>query len=1015
VADKLALGMIGGHASIEVGSIVGGKYRVEQVLGTGGMGVVVAALHLQLDERVAIKLLRADRLKQPEAVERALREARAAVKIQSDHVARVFDVGTLDDGTPFIVMEYLAGCDLAQLLCAEGKLPVADAASYVVQACDALAKAHAIGIVHRDLKPANLFLAVRDDAATIKVLDFGISKFVAGESGRIDPSLTGTAALLGSPAYMSPEQLESTRDVDARTDVWSLGVILFELLTGAHPFVAESLPKLYSRITEQPAPALRSLRPDAPEALERIVARCLAKKREDRFQDIPSLAEALAPFAGHAMTTNPKRLPAFAATSIADSGRLRSGERARTDAVTPVAITKPTPRGKRMAGLAAVAAVLVLGAAGFAGSRAANRDGASTPAASAAAAAAPLAAPSTVLACPQLRATGVEEPGGWLGAAAATIACTRAGIRMGGHSARTLFPAELLGLPRAPVDGFPADPFAAAGARDGEIAAARTRASAYFDGDVSFHERTFHVTLVLHASSGDREIARGEADGDDLLRAVRSAMEPVERAGVIPKAPDGDPFLAEWYRAKTAEGAVAAIDRSMVFALGRVRMGEEDKALLARSDLSRDLHLYIEAEASDGPSTPAPASPPQRDTSSPGALRMSIENDPHVALASEADDVALLEAAIAKTTEPEGRALLLNTEAAVFENHHHYDRASEAALRSVQEDPKAIDGTSYGWGMLSWLHSNHAAAPASIGWAPWSVEAYCFAMTQSDDIAGRVRNARRDHVLSADRLWTESLVEYLIQDGRRDEARAIAAQAGSDGLRVLVEESDARFGKASAIAHDAIAENVSMPGMGAPFSAFYVAQNESYAALLTGRPLQDADRLVARYLDDGASHVGFLTQTLVLIACAVAAPPTAKHCFARLREIAGGPVGMIEGWLEGAERFSQGDYASAARYWRPMLANPGWQLDYTRDLLAIAFEKLGQDDLVAKVDAPTLARTGRFNGVELAWVRAARRAERQGDKDTAKKLAHQVIDAWSIADVEVPAVAEMRKLVARLD
>src|SRR5690349_2525964 len=186
------------------GTVLAGKYRVERVLGTGGMGVVVAALHEQLDERVAIKLLRADRLAQSDAVERALREARATVKIQSDHVVRVFDVGTLENGSPYIVMEYLAGCDLAQLLCAEGKLDVADACSYVRQACDAVAKAHAIGIVHRDLKPANMFLAVRDDKSAIKVLDFGISKFVATDSHRVDPSLTSTASVLGSPAYMSP-------------------------------------------------------------------------------------------------------------------------------------------------------------------------------------------------------------------------------------------------------------------------------------------------------------------------------------------------------------------------------------------------------------------------------------------------------------------------------------------------------------------------------------------------------------------------------------------------------------------------------------------------------------------------------------------------------------------------------------------------------------------------------------------------------------------------------------------
>src|ERR1041385_9189332 len=175
------------------GTMLAGKYRVERVLGTGGMGVVVAAIHAQLDERVAVKMLRSERLAQKEACERVLLEARATVKIQSDHVVRVFDVGTLEDGAPYIVMEYLSGCDLAQLLTAEGQLAIADAASYVRQACDAIGKAHALGIVHRDLKPANLFLAVRDEVACIKVLDFGISKVLTADG--FAPTLTGAAAV----------------------------------------------------------------------------------------------------------------------------------------------------------------------------------------------------------------------------------------------------------------------------------------------------------------------------------------------------------------------------------------------------------------------------------------------------------------------------------------------------------------------------------------------------------------------------------------------------------------------------------------------------------------------------------------------------------------------------------------------------------------------------------------------------------------------------------------------------
>src|SRR3954470_13666053 len=214
------------EAPVQEGEILAGKYRVERVLGVGGMGVVVAATHLQLDERVAIKFLVPDALSSDEAVARFAREARAAVKIKSEHVARVIDVGTLDNGAPYMVMEYLEGGDLSRVLQAQGPLPVEDAVEYVLQACEAIAHAHVLGIVHRDLKPANLFLTKRNDGSqSVKVLDFGISKVLSGNSGASssDAAMTRTRAVMGSPLYMSPEQMTSTRDVDGRTDIWALG------------------------------------------------------------------------------------------------------------------------------------------------------------------------------------------------------------------------------------------------------------------------------------------------------------------------------------------------------------------------------------------------------------------------------------------------------------------------------------------------------------------------------------------------------------------------------------------------------------------------------------------------------------------------------------------------------------------------------------------------------------------------------------------------------------------------
>jgi serine/threonine-protein kinase len=284
------------EAPVALGDLLVGKYRVEQVLGVGGMGVVVAAHHLHLDERVAIKFLLPEVARQGgEPVARFMREGRAAAKIRSEHVGRVTDVGALDDGTPFLVMEYLEGSDLAKLLEASGPLAVDDALDYVLQACEALAEAHAIGIVHRDLKPANLFLVRRADGSPcIKVLDFGISKM--REAGGLRGEMTRTHATLGSPLYMSPEQLVSTGDVDARADLWSLGVILFELLTGKLPYEAETMPQLVAQVLQNAPARLRTLRPDLSVELDAAVMRCL-QPATMRFQNIAELAEALAPFA----------------------------------------------------------------------------------------------------------------------------------------------------------------------------------------------------------------------------------------------------------------------------------------------------------------------------------------------------------------------------------------------------------------------------------------------------------------------------------------------------------------------------------------------------------------------------------------------------------------------------------------------------------------------------------------------------------------------------------------------
>ncbi|MCL2450976.1 MAG: serine/threonine protein kinase [Polyangiaceae bacterium] len=279
------------------GDLVGGRFVVERVLGVGGMGVVVAARHAQLGQRVAIKFLRRSAASSPEAVGRFLREARAVVGLQSAHVVRVMDVGTLDDGLPYMVMEHLSGTDLGHVLEVRTALPVEEGVDYVLQAIEAIAEAHAAGIVHRDLKPSNLFLTVRPDGSPlVKVLDFGISKAVVA-SGCEPVDLTATAIVLGTPLYMSPEQVRSTKNVDTRTDIWALGVILYELLGGTPPFDADSVTGLCAKIVADPPESLRLRRPEVPQALEDVIMLCLEKDLNRRPRSVAELAVALAPFA----------------------------------------------------------------------------------------------------------------------------------------------------------------------------------------------------------------------------------------------------------------------------------------------------------------------------------------------------------------------------------------------------------------------------------------------------------------------------------------------------------------------------------------------------------------------------------------------------------------------------------------------------------------------------------------------------------------------------------------------
>ncbi|WP_437806399.1 protein kinase domain-containing protein [Sorangium sp. So ce1078] len=645
----------------------------------------------------------------------------------------------------------------------------------------------------------------------------------------------------------------------------------------------------------------------------------------------------------------------------------------------------------------------------------------------------PLQLPSSVLACPPFDASGVDAPAGWLGAAAASLFCERARVVLGGLSGRTLVPAELLALPAQPVDRFPEDPYAAPGARARAVEEARRRAAAHVDGAVVREGSGFRITVTLRRSDG-AEIDRAVGAGRALYEAVRDAMSPLAERGSLPAAPSLDATMADFSRARDVGGALALFDLAAAMSNNAGGLPDECSRVAARS---ADLAELGRAEGRHcaytlGLPLPAVQLPPRSEPASSGELaaRARVE---HVALRK--DDpatIAELEGRFARDATPLGRSTLATTLSCLLQSSDP-KRAADMALLAVHAEPRNPIGEGCApWLQLLSVTYGTASAAGTLramqAWVPWNSYGWLFQAKGPGDKAIALAYARRAYVLSPlDTSVAGTVADKLLTSGAREEARGIAValatggypvhRVGSDLLLVRIEASEARFGAALARARRAMVVSADDAGW-LRVQRLEIAWRALQIALVLGRAQEIADLVVERFLDpeppplDGA----YLDVPLRLPAiCAHASPAVSRRCFTRFRELrqrlSYSALPDADAFTEGAERYAMGDLAGAARALRPLLRTPGPFVEVLAEPMVETFERTGESELVARLEAAIADRSSELNGASLALVRAARRAARRGENDRARELAKQVLDAWSVADETVPAVAEMRRLV----
>jgi hypothetical protein len=958
------------------------RFELQSRIGSGAMGVVYAAHDPDLDRPVALKVLDPGDASD-HARERLLREAKALARLSHPNVVAVHDVGS-DEGRVYIAMELVEGDSLDRWVARAAPSPM-EVLRVLVDAGRGIAAAHERGLVHRDIKPSNIMVG-RDSRP--RVVDFGLARAGVSDAGsapgtRVDMKLTRTRALLGTPAYAAPEQLEG-READAKSDQFSFAATAWETLTRRAPFLGDSVEERLLAIRGGILPSQHGL----PRRVLQPLCRALRAEPDERYPSMRALIEALDGAKG-----------AFHARR----------------------------RVRGAVGLGAGLACVALAVWAYR-DRAHPRD--ETPASGSS-----LLARGSVLACPVFEAQGVEPPSAWLGAAAANLACRRASWLLGGMDEKILSPAQLLDFPRQPVDDLPADAWAASEVRGRTLEAAKSRATALLNGRVERSRDGFEVTLALEHPTG-LALATRKGTAPELVVAVRRAMEQLESASALPIAAELDPEVRRWTGVKSAAAG------AMLGELGHALETSADAKSPCRAlePLAPELGSALigaraACEASAGV---IGRSKVVLDRSSPEALAATAPAYFDVqGRGGRVDGAREIASELRRVRQGEestvARRELLWAEANLWLNAGENDRASEALLDLADQSPLK-------WGVYGLLLRGTTgrggravrSSRADIAWNPESPSAWAALSSAHPPDCEEVA---LDCVLPPERivfqrravdlaptvpLYSMHLALRLLEAGKVTETRSLGARfAGPPGKNAaaayILGLADAKEGWLARGLDRMRRELGAVEALSLEASLSLVIQMLRLAEVLGKR--EEAARDVVERFVLSARPLPDTWEAVVplIVACMHAKGDVAASCLARIRKErseAGRWPGVAQGTEElcrGAERFAKGDVRGATEAWRGFaLAEGFWIL-----LPPEVFDATNNIEIATKIDRIHLRMNGYYSGIHPAWAREAKRAFERGDRARARKLAQRVVDSWSTADATVPAVAEMRALLAR--